>query len=498
MSYSQPNYMEDVPVKISEKYKPPPKISLPQSIVQRLLPTDVLEQTNYDFNLERNVLGKIAEWKTVRNRDQSERRDRIRQRQLERQQMVDERQKQLLTAVSYPNAEDLSDDETVPTIVPNNLSEPPANELRFSSPNFDTILMPTVMPGCEAAYDKQTTNFSHLSNPFRSSNSSSKINYSDFENDTSSPFDSVELKTINDLDILAQVLNTLQSNETPTPETSTESNTSSDNTPIQQNNILPIDNTNDPIGGLYQRPSNAYGSMISNQTDRLAEFPRYASTYQSNENYYHFDNRNKPMPHLTNAVDVLPTSAIPNTDFYYNYNSPTLATNSYNLSNHNYNVHVGYHMNNIHSSTPTYNYSSSMSSGHLEKSKSKSVPDILKELNDELSDSEMKRQRNNSQSIASPKDAKLPPHNPAAKFDAAFHNLPIASQKLIKNISSMGFDHNRVLRIFDKLGCDDKKIVEHLIPLCELLDLGFEETKISDALIRFDNDKDKALDYLIS
>lgn len=42
------------------------------------------------------------------------------------------------------------------------------------------------------------------------------------------------------------------------------------------------------------------------------------------------------------------------------------------------------------------------------------------------------------------------------------------------------------------------QIVEHLIPLCELLDLGFDETKISDALIRFDNNKDKALDYLIS
>lgn len=49
-------------------------------------------------------------------------------------------------------------------------------------------------------------------------------------------------------------------------------------------------------------------------------------------------------------------------------------------------------------------------------------------------------------------------HNQVVKFDAAFHNLPIASQKLIKNISSMGFDHNRVRRIFDKLGSDDKKV----------------------------------------
>lgn len=168
MSYSQHNNMEGVPVKISEKYKPPPKISLPQSIVQRLMSSDVLEQTKYDFNLERNVLVKIAEWKSVRSRDQTERRDRIRQRQLERQQMVDERQKQMLTAVSYPSAEDLSDDEPEHLNEPEQLSEP-VSELKFNSPSFDTILMPTVMPGHETTYSKQqSTNFSHINNAFRS------------------------------------------------------------------------------------------------------------------------------------------------------------------------------------------------------------------------------------------------------------------------------------------------------------------------------------------
>lgn len=42
------------------------------------------------------------------------------------------------------------------------------------------------------------------------------------------------------------------------------------------------------------------------------------------------------------------------------------------------------------------------------------------------------------------------------------------------------------------------QIVEHLIPLSELLDLGFEEFKITEALIKFNNNKDKALDFLIS
>lgn len=224
----------------------------------------------------------------------------------------------------------------------------------------------------------------------------------------------MELKTINELDILAQVLNKLQSNDTSTPETSTESTTSSDNTPIQHHNILPNDNTTiDPNGRFYQPQSTneatiGYGSMISNQTERLTEFPRYASTYQSNENYYNFDNRNKPTAqHISNTVDVLPTTVIPNNEFYYNYNSPTLASNSYNLTNHNYNVHVvGYNMNNVDTAITAYDSSTMMmvGGGQLEKSKSKSVPDILKELNDELSNSEMKRQRNNSQSIACPTD----------------------------------------------------------------------------------------------
>lgn len=221
------------------------------------------------------------------------------------------------------------------------------------------------------------------------------------------------MKTINDLDILAQVLNTLQSNDTPTPETSTESTTSSDNTPIQHQNILPNDNTVEPIGGFYQQSTHeatiGYGSTISNQTERLTEFPRYASAYQSNENFYNFDNRNKQtqQQHLSNAVDVLQTTTvIPNNEFYYNYHSPTLAPNSYNLTNHNYNVHVGFNMNNVESSITAYNPSTMVTGGGLEKSKSKSVPDILKELNDELSNSEMKRQRNNSQSIASPTDGK--------------------------------------------------------------------------------------------
>lgn len=55
-----------------------------------------------------------------------------------------------------------------------------------------------------------------------------------------------------------------------------------------------------------------------------------------------------------------------------------------------------------------------------------------------------------------------------------------------------------VIRALARIGNDDKKIVEHLIPLNELLQMGFEEERVSEALIKFDNNKDRALDYLIS
>lgn len=42
------------------------------------------------------------------------------------------------------------------------------------------------------------------------------------------------------------------------------------------------------------------------------------------------------------------------------------------------------------------------------------------------------------------------------------------------------------------------QIIDHLISMGELLDLGLDELKISDALLKFDNNKDRALDYLIS
>lgn len=41
------------------------------------------------------------------------------------------------------------------------------------------------------------------------------------------------------------------------------------------------------------------------------------------------------------------------------------------------------------------------------------------------------------------------------------------------------------------------QIVEYLLAMSDLLDLGFPEKDVSSALVECDNDRDKALDMLI-
>lgn len=79
-----------------------------------------------------------------------------------------------------------------------------------------------------------------------------------------------------------------------------------------------------------------------------------------------------------------------------------------------------------------------------------------------------------------------------------FSKLSLKIQTLATQISQMGFQREMVIRAVTRVGDDDKKIVEHLIPLSELLQMGFEEERVSEALIKFDNNKDLALDYLIT
>ncbi|XP_068081418.1 ubiquitin-associated protein 1 isoform X3 [Anabrus simplex] len=120
---------------------------------------------------------------------------------------------------------------------------------------------------------------------------------------------------------------------------------------------------------------------------------------------------------------------------------------------------------------------------------------------------------------------------PVSSLPNPFHKLSPEGQQLTRHISEMGFALPRVARACVALHEDGKKVVEFLLQvqsleetwpgdqaenalllnecdypravkyleaLTQLLDLGFPEDKVSQALVMFNNDRDKALDHIIS
>ncbi|XP_055902884.1 probable serine/threonine-protein kinase cdc7 [Eupeodes corollae] len=564
MSFNNFNYMDGVPVKISEKYKPPPKVTIPQAVVNRLsnITEDQYEspEFTYNFQLEKQVIKKLAEWRKVREVERENRRERIRIYELQKCRDNEAKQKQLLTAVSYPSAEDLSsgsdnedkeeennkvnDKAPVADVVTTNNADQSNHHSRQS---YDTILQPTVAIPLSSSYS--TYSPSTVLIP-------SKINYSDFENDTSSPFDNIELKTINDLDILAQVLNDTQKHSVSNGEltdtasataTVVEEDSSSNKTPEQSPTVLSENSKGfQPPVAISQcntsQESNFYYNSMVSQTQALHLQQQQHQTHQHHQYnmmnyetvkhhnnmepcaadlYFNYNN----LPEVSNHNYLYGNYTTPSTQLQIQNSSPVVMSAAVSMADHNnkynnypngtflnnYNCDSRYGMQSADSGTVCNAFIGNRLEANeiVSKSKSKSVPDILKELKDEIRDSEIRRTRNNSQTMvdqskrnSADSAQSLPspnqPSRSSSSSSTSFMKLSPSSQKLAKNISFMGFPLERVSKIAELYGNDDKKIIEHLIPLSELLDLGFDESKISEALIKFDNNKDKALDFLIS
>lgn len=449
MSQSPPNYMSGVPVKISERYKPPPKISLPQSVCQRLTTGELsVLKLNYNLNLEENVLSRILEWKAVRVKENNDRRERIRSREefsFKERREFEEKQKKLLTEVYYPSSDE--EIEAIEIKSPEQKFSTPQGH--FSPPNrFDTILTPTVVPGSilNNKFTPLTCHSSTVNNHLHSSNDLTKINYSDFEND-GSPFDNMELKTINDLDILAQVLNSTKLQNI--------SNNREEKIPVITNEIeddlTDLNNHQQLIepNSNYQFSTSPNNFNLFQPNQTVFHQPEYASTFNHlNENFV-------PSVNNHHHSTTIPPVNYPDMSENYYYNQ-TYAMEYLNYGNQTTTTTKEQNL-------PQFSIGNNTLMTTAAKSKSKSVPDILKELNDEISNSEMKRTRNNSQSITSPVE-EWPNYEFGEKAateqsnDEVFCKLSLSSQKLAKNISLMGFPLDRVSRVTQQFGSDDKKV----------------------------------------
>ncbi|XP_015175119.1 PREDICTED: uncharacterized protein LOC107065701 [Polistes dominula] len=159
------SYMDGVHVKIVEAYKPPRKVALP-AVYNNKLPD--ISKLVYNFSLEKSVLEKMAEWRKAREANIKARTARL------------EEKKKREKEESPPSP---------PPLPTEGIKQPP---VKVIPPPETTILTP--QPLSPPANDLQN----HVQ--------SNGLNYADFDNDTSSPFDNMELKTINDMEELAQVL----------------------------------------------------------------------------------------------------------------------------------------------------------------------------------------------------------------------------------------------------------------------------------------------------
>lgn len=482
--------MEGVPVRVSDRCRPPKVAAPPGHVVERpAMAARVAADARYDFALETTVLRRMDEWKEARIRNKEERDERIRlaeeekskARQLAVEAADAERklQRMHLAEVTYPSTEDIND-ETSPVDNSEPLTPPPQETIPdIPATTSDGILRPTLvtMNAVTSRVDllddldpvarfQQTMfakpkKFSHINGLYKKN--VDKMTFSDFENDTSSPFDNVELKSINDIELLAQVLNTQPSNNLNSSEQNVTVNGDTSHQPVYQgcNTYSSYGYSTNP----YQNPlgdNNYYN--CDNKLPQSFNFNNYYAPnygystnamYQQVPNNYAAPNANVAHENISDEsnIPVYNSTAENPYKYYLNY-TPTYTQYS-DVSN--FQSDQTQTVDEPSKNVPTD------SSQSLLKSRSKSVPDIVKELDEELAEARLKsRERSHNCSPAPSRQIKLEPSTSQVtdvdKLPDPYDNLNPKLQSVCNSISNMGFPLDRVARACDDIGDDDKKV----------------------------------------
>jgi hypothetical protein len=380
-------YMDNVRVKISEKYKPPPRIGLAMSYAQRLTLNKQIQDTipQYEFVLEKTVIEKMKEWKTARSVMYQELNERLEKARLQEKKKLEEK-----LEYQIKNEEAEVSPSSYTNSGPSQCYQQNQSMLmptQATANSFSNILTP--IPLKEQSLSQHSGFKSPEKSPF---------NISDFDPDTSSPFDNMELKSINDLEELAQVLKGEHEPKTPLRYSTAQSSTS--------------------LGYAMVGPS-SYTYTIPSSTSYIQPV---TSLYSSTNGYYY----------PPETIQANPAFNPP-----YNY-SNQIESRSFSCS-------------------PVQD---------IKMSNVKSIPDIMKTLQNELDNTHIDNTRN----IIEPRKNRSTDVFPKAKIKSddssdEFASLPKSMQDMSKSISSMGFPLSRVARVCKILGNDQKKVSSSLIHL---------------------------------
>ncbi|XP_052795704.1 ubiquitin-associated protein 1-like isoform X1 [Mya arenaria] len=77
-----------------------------------------------------------------------------------------------------------------------------------------------------------------------------------------------------------------------------------------------------------------------------------------------------------------------------------------------------------------------------------------------------------------------------------YSRLDTEARASVDNLTTMGFSKDRVIRAVDKLGADEKEVVEYLCFVDQLVEKGFNISLAETALLIFNNSINKACTYL--
>lgn len=409
--------VDGIKVKISEQYKPPPRIILPVSYSQRLTMNDQIRRSmfQYDFNGERSIKSSLVEWKTARKLKQEERQSNF-EACTQEMKLIDENE------VLVKNEERLKKEQQEET---ENQATTVANEYSVTStvqniPN--NILIPTI-----AGLNTQ---------PHSSLLDKSPFNVYDFDPDTSSPFDNMALKSINDLEELALVLN-------------------KDKVKSQQSQ------------------SNQQQMSIPQASYQMYYNDQQHNAYVNRNGYYQHDMRTLTQP----QVNVNHSYSYPPGSYdHQQLTTSHLPTSQSSVADHR--------------STPTPSTTANPTTQHS------SVPLYIRSIQQQLGNTHIHHHLTvGAGATVSSSHSKQ--NRIVEQLGNPYGGLEADAQAMCRGISSMGFPLARVARACDLIGNDDKKIVEYLLVMSDLMDLGFSETSVSTALVKCNNDKDKALEVLL-
>lgn len=551
-------YLDGVPVKIGEQFRPPRRVVLPVNFIQRN-PSEALSE-DYNFSVERQVV----EWaEKQRNAKEAKAKAHVENvaHQIEQFTRLNHGPNEgngleSSSSAHTPAADEGGDAGGTTEAVTNEAGTSNINSALLANFGTRDILQPMPLKNPAGAG-------SHPKNQHVESRPANNIKLEDFEAE-SSPFDSVELKTLNDMEELKSVLQGM----TPSPRVEDGSapatqfvESKSDGKPLLNGTIQYYPGGGSHINGVLPMsvsssypPPSSYADLQPSQQRRTPKQFSDFSSYLPDNSQFQLSSTNLPTTYAnsgpnyttylstststTNAPWMVDKSTVPMPTYYPMLDTDNLSSQP-SMSTEPSHSSLYYSMetnrNQLH--TPS-SESSGSSTGSLRNAQS--TPDLLKDVRTKEEVNERKRQSHSHpprpNSVGSVEEAAANAfHQEKFKHQTPrdlFKELSEEERKVVLQMVDMGFPRARAERAVRSLGTDDKRIVEYLCAVQSLtekgfdsdrveyalsvhnhdesvahtylqltkqfLDLGFDEEAIRKALALHKNDRDKALDYLVS